>query len=558
MAQYSKLLSSYSKFTLALTLSLPALSLAQTADWVFYNGQLITMDEHQPKAQAMAISGNQIVAVGDNDSMASFIGNATQKLDLQGKTIIPGLIDAHLHGIRGGRTYLFETYWYDVKNVDQALNKLKQTAQTKPKNEWVAVVGSWIPEQLKENRAPTMTELTQAVPDHPVYIQSNYDFAILNQKGIETLALNSPTPHIPKGIVIERNQQGQATGKLTGNIGSYNQLFAQISQDADVMQNLEAFMTALNSVGVTGFIDPSAGGDQAYQDIFTLQANYKTPKMRIAYRLSSTPNDEVNWFKERLAFTPPSFTYHNVTFLGLGENLVMAMNDGVKQSNGFSSNDQAKDKMYEILTLAAQKGTSVELHAYTDDSAEGLLKVLEAVAEEHDITELRWSIAHLNTGSEETLDRMKALGLSYSVQMGPYFETPAILKATDSTASQESSPIKKAMNKGIKVVGGTDATRIGIAGVWHAIEYHVTGKPLGNQVQKPNHSLLSVEDALKLYTINAAWITKDEQYRGSLTQGKLADFVILDQDILTVSPEKLSETQSIITFVDGQPVYQAP
>ena len=104
MAQYSKLLSSYSKFTLALTLSLPALSLAQTADWVFYNGQLITMDEHQPKAQAMAISGNQIVAVGDNDSMASFIGNATQKLDLQGKTIIPGLIDAHLHGIRGGRT----------------------------------------------------------------------------------------------------------------------------------------------------------------------------------------------------------------------------------------------------------------------------------------------------------------------------------------------------------------------------------------------------------------------------------------------------------------------
>lgn len=545
------------KTILALSIALPTLSFAQTADWVLYNGTIITMDNEQKQAEAIAIDGNRILALGDKNSLNEFITPQTQQIDLNGKVVIPGLIDAHLHGIRGGRTYLFETYWYNANSIAEGLNKLKEAAKTKANNEWIAVVGSWIPEQFTENRSPTVEELSSAIPDHPVYIQSNYDFALLNQKAIEALALNSESPKIPNGIRVEYDEQGKATGKLTGNIGAYNQLFGQISQNVDVMQNLDAFMTSLNSVGVTGFIDPSAGGDQAYQDIFQLQSQKSQPNMRIAYRLSSTPNDEVSWFKERLAFTPPSFTYHDVTFLGLGENLVMAMNDGVQQSEGFNSNDAAKDKMYEILKLAAQKGTSVELHAYTDNSADALLQVLEAVNSDHDITQLRWSIAHLNTGSEATLDRMKKLGLSYSVQMGPYFETPAILKATSLSAAQESSPIKKAMDKGIIVAGGTDATRIGIAGVWHAIEYHVTGKSLGNQAQKPNHSLLSVEDALKLYTINAAWIAKDDANRGSLTQGKLADFVILDQDIFNISTDKLSDTKAIMTFVDGQPVYQA-
>lgn len=545
------------KTILALSIALPTLSFAQTADWVLYNGTIITMDNEQKQAEAIAIDGNRILALGDKTSLNEFITPQTQQIDLNGKVVIPGLIDAHLHGIRGGRTYLFETYWYDANSIAEGLNKLKEAAKTKANNEWIAVVGSWIPEQFAENRTPTIQELTQAIPNHPVYIQSNYDFALLNQKGIEALALNSDSPKIPNGIRAEYDEQGKATGKLTGNIGAYNQLFGQISQHVDVMQNLDAFITSLNSVGVTGFIDPSAGGDQAYQDIFQLQSQKSQPNMRIAYRLSSTPNDEVNWFKERLAFTPPSFTYHDVTFLGLGENLVMAMNDGVQQSEGFSPNDAAKDKMYEILKLAAQKGTSVELHAYTDDSADALLQVLEAVNDDYDITQLRWSIAHLNTGSEATLDHMKKLGLSYSVQMGPYFETPAILKATSLSAAQESSPIKKAMDKGIIVAGGTDATRIGIAGIWHAIEYHVTGKSLGNQAQKPNHLLLSVEDALKLYTINAAWIAKDDANRGSLTQGKLADFVILDQDIFNIPTDNLSDTKAIMTFVDGQPVYQA-
>ncbi|MFV0569555.1 MAG: amidohydrolase family protein [Citrobacter portucalensis] len=223
--------------------------------------------------------------------MKKWSGPNTKEINLTGQTVIPGLIDAHLHGIRGGRTFLFETYWFDAKNLPDALNKLSQSATKKNTAQWVAVAGSWIPEQFAEKRNPTVQELNQAVPQHPAYIQSLYDYALLNQKAIETLKLNSPQPDVPAGIVIERDDKGLATGKLRGTIGSFNQLFAQISQTSDVEKNLNAFVRYLNKRGVVGFIDPSAGHEQAYRDFFKLQQQQPL-RIRVGYRLSAPPGNE--------------------------------------------------------------------------------------------------------------------------------------------------------------------------------------------------------------------------------------------------------------------------
>lgn len=149
---------------------------------------------------------------------------------------------------------------------------------------------------------------------------------------------------------------------------------------------------------------------------------------------------------------------------------------------------------------------------------------------------------------------MKQLGLAYSVQMEPYFESPAIERANGKTVAAQSSPIQPALEQGVIVAGGTDATRIGVAGVWHAIEYHVTGKALDGSVRDEERRI-SREDALKMYTLNAAWLAFAEQQRGSLRAGKLADFAVLDQDILAVTADKLHQTQALLTFVDGQQVY---
>lgn len=523
------------------------------ADVILYNGQLITMDEQQPNAQALAVKGQHIIAVGNNEEIKKWSGQNTREINLAGKTVIPGLIDAHLHGIRAGRTFSFETYWFDAKTLPDALRKLSQSAEEKNAAQWVAVVGSWIPEQFAEKRDPTLQELNQALPANPAYVQSLYDYALLNQHAIDALKLNSPTPAIPAGIVIERNDKGFATGKLRGTIGSFNQLFAQISQDNNVGENLNAFIHYLNKRGVVGFIDPSAGQEQAYRDFFKFQQQ-QPMRMRVGYRLSAPPGNEAEWFKQRLAFRPAVHDDGKISFLGFGESLVLEMNDGVRMSSGFGSSPAAKKEQYKVLQLAAQEGVPVEIHAYTDNSADAILDVISEVAKSHDITQLRWSIAHLNTGTAETIARMKQLGLAYSVQMGPYFESPAIERANGKTVAAQSSPIQPALEQGVIVAGGTDATRIGVAGVWHAIEYHVTGKALDGSVPDEERRV-SREDALKMYTLNAAWLAFAEQQRGSLRAGKLADFAVLDQDILAVAADKLHQTQALLTFVDGQQVY---
>lgn len=156
--------------------------------------------------------------------------------------------------------------------------------------------------------------------------------------------------------MIERDDKGLATGKLRGTIGSFNQLFAQISQTSDVEKNLNAFVRYLNKRGVVGFIDPSAGHEQAYRDFFKLQQQQPL-RIRVGYRLSAPHGNETEWFKQRLAFRPAIHDDGRIAFLGFGESPVMAMNDGVRMSSGFKSSAQSQQEQFKVLQLAAQKGS---------------------------------------------------------------------------------------------------------------------------------------------------------------------------------------------------------
>ncbi|HWD13988.1 amidohydrolase [Pseudochrobactrum sp. sp1633] len=540
---------------------LPLINAAAAADaspdLILYNGNIITMDEEKPVAQALAISGQKIIAVGDDALADRLKTNETRIIDLKGKTVIPGLVDTHIHAIRGGQTYTFETYWYDKTKLSDALTALQEAAAGKQKDEWVAVVGSWLPEQFEEKRAPNVAELSAAVPDHPVYVQYLYDYALVNDKGIEVLRLNEAAPALPQGITVERDAHGKATGKLLGHIGSYNALFSAIApaDNEQRLRSLQIFFSDLNRAGMTGFIDPSAGPSSAYEALFALQRAGKLT-IRAGYRIPAMkPGAEAEWFENIMAFRQPYYDTGMVSFVGIGESIVAAMNDGVQMGPGFQSSQKAKDELRKVATFAAEGKIPLEIHAYTDDAASDILDVFEAVNTTHPLKDLRWSLAHLNTGSENTLERMKKLGLSYTVQMGPYFEGPAILKANGAEVAAKSPPTRAAIDKDILVAGGTDSTRIGVFGVWQAIEYHVTGRSLGGAIQKPRDQLLSREEALELYTKNAAWIGFAEKTRGTLEAGKLADLAVLDKPYLTMPADEIDSVRSVLTIVNGHVVY---
>ncbi|MCY1364885.1 Amidohydrolase family protein [compost metagenome] len=210
-----------------------------------------------------------------------------------------------------------------------------------------------------------------------------------------------------------------------------------------------------------------------------------------------------------------------------------------------------------VALFAAERRIPIEIHAYTDDAANAILDVFEAVHKTHPLNDLRWSIAHLNTGSERTLDRMQRMGLAYSVQMGPYFGAPAIREANGAAVAAVSPPTRLAIDKGIMVAGGTDSTRIGVAGVWQAIEYHLTGRSLGGMVQKADDQLLTREEALRLYARNAAWIGFAEEDRGKLSAGKLADLAVLDKPYMTMPVGEIDTVRSVLTLLGGKFVHEA-
>lgn len=281
----------------------------------------------------------------------------------------------------------------------------------------------------------------------------------------------------------------------------------------------------------------------------------------MGYRIPVQPEakgHEAQWFSNLMAFRPARADDGQLAFLGLGESLVAGMNDGVRMTPGFSSSEQDKTALRQVATFAAKRGIPLEIHVYTDDSADTILTIFEQVAQQYDLRPLRWSIAHLNTGSPQTLERMRKLGLAYTVQMGPYFEGLAIRDANPPGATDNSPPVRLALDKGLVVAGGTDSTRIGIAGVWHAIEYHITGIASGGSVRKPASERLTRLEALALYTRHAAWLAFAEQHRGQLSVGKQADLAVLNQPFMTMPEDRIDTIRAVLTLVDGRIVHESP
>ena len=529
---------------------------AAEPDLILTGGAILTMDEDQPRARAIAITGDEITAIGRSRTVARLAGPDTRTVNLRGRTVIPGLVDGHTHAIRGGQTFDQETYWLGIRTLDDALALVTEAAAQRSPDEWVAVVGSWHPNQFRERRAPTVADLSEASPANPVYVQYLYDYGLVNEAGIEALGLNtSQTPPVP-GIVVERDANGQATGRLTGGIGPFNALVATLlpATFEERKDSLENYFTALNASGVTGLIDDSAGPPAGYETLFALADEGRLP-LRAGYRVpAQAPGNESAFFESVMAFRAPRQRGGPTPFVGMGESIVFGVNDGVRMGPGFQATPEALAELEEVATLAASRRIPLEIHAYTDDAASQILGVFERVNQTHPIASLRWAMAHLNTGSPETIARMKALGMAHSVQMGPYFEGPAILEANGPEVARRSAA-RIALDQGLVVAGGTDATRVGDYRVWPALEFQVTGASLGNAVVRPPDQRMTRMEALRAYTLDSAWLAFDDDDRGSLEVGKLADLAVLDAPYLRVPPERISEIRSLLTLRGGEAVY---
>ncbi|WP_222596978.1 amidohydrolase family protein [Chitinophaga pinensis] len=192
----------------------------QNPTLIIHNADIITLDDAQPQAQAIAIANDRIIAVGNNADILRLKTTNTKVISANGRTIIPGLYDSHLHVIRAGRFYNTELRWDGVKSLKRALQMLKEQAERTPKGQWVRVVGGWNEYQFEEKRLPTLEEINAATGNTPAFILYLYAHAYLNKAGIEALHIDEQTPN-PAGGLIQKNAEGQPTGLLVAEPNAY-------------------------------------------------------------------------------------------------------------------------------------------------------------------------------------------------------------------------------------------------------------------------------------------------------------------------------------------------
>ena len=525
---------------------------AQAPDTILVNGKIVTVDAQSSTREAIAIRDGRIVSLGSSADIRKLAGPKSRVIDLQGRTVIPGLIDSHLHAIRAAQTFATEVNWIGATSLREALERLTEASRNLKPDSWLVVAGGWTPQQFTEKRPPTQRELMRAAPFNPVYIQLGYGWAMLTPLALNALDI-AKDADVPAGGKLERDADGKPTGAISGGQGAIIALFDKLPRPTFDQQvdGTKKFFRELNRLGMTGVYDPGGNNllPEDYQALFKVWRQGEMT-MRVAYTLcGNVPGGEFEELKTLVALLPQGFGDDMLRFGGLGERITAAMNNNPRAT------DADKAKYYEIVKWAAGRGMSLTMHWNNDASVNQLLEIFERVNKETPIGNLRWSIAHLNDASEASLRRMKALGIGWTVQDAMYFGGDGYVQQAGAAAAKRVPPVETGKKIGVAIGGGTDAHRVASYNPFTSLQWFLDGKTVsGNAIRGPEETPDRME-ALRFYTLGSAWFSFDDKKRGSLEAGKLADLAVLSKDYLTIPVSDVHTIESVLTMVGGKVVF---
>src|SRR6201984_1651117 len=262
----------------------------QNADLIAYNGKIATQSEQRSTVEAVAVLDGKFLAIGTDREVMAYRGERTKLIDLNKRTVIPGLNDSHLHLIRGGLNYNLELRWDGVPSLTDGLRMLREQAQRTPPGQWVRVIGGWTEFQFAERRMPTLDELNRAAPDTPVFVLHLYDRALLNRAALRAVGYTKDTPD-PPGAEIQRDKQGNPTGLLIARPNA-GLLYATLAKGPKLAPEYQVnstrhFMRELNRLGVTSAIDAGGGFQNYPEDYQVIEDLHRRCQMtvRVAYNL---------------------------------------------------------------------------------------------------------------------------------------------------------------------------------------------------------------------------------------------------------------------------------
>lgn len=540
-------------------------------DAIFYNGKVVTVDPSFSIQEAFAVRGNRFAAVGPNRQIRASAGPRTRLINLEGHTVTPGLIDDHNHQYRAASLLLRGVQLRQVASIQEMLDRIHEAALLAGPGETVFTAGDWDISQLKEKRPPTREELDEVSAGHPVLVRTTRGHAYVNSAALRLLGIIRETATFA-GAPVEKDAAGDPTGALQAPVGpalpqglqrATGRLLPPLSAPEQERLVLE-MQAQQNALGLTSIREPWLSPEQmrVYQALW--RKNQLTIRVSMGITaFGSTPSEEL----ESTLSTWGVGTRFGDDWLRLdcvGELQV----DGSVQnsylrapyqnstSNGYLLAGATPENVRRLIALVDEYGWRPSIHVWGDKALDVALDAYQAAAEQQGpIRDQRWTIEHALLIDPDQIQRIRNLGVLVSAQAQVYYESDKLLRYWGEERANAAEPIRDLLDNGILVGTGSDwpslpnnpfvnfyfdVTRMTRSGVALGLKEKVTR-----------------EEALRMATINNAWLTFEEKEKGSIERGKLADFVILPEDLLTMPASRIPSLRPIATYVGGREVYSA-
>ncbi len=532
---------------------------AITADLILSNGKIVTVDDRFTIAQAVAIKGNRIVAVGANQEMDRLAAPNARRINLRGRTVIPGLIDNHNHLLRAGTTWPLELRFDGVGTRKKAIEMIRARGKQVGPGQWVFNIGGWATAQFTDDPKPfTREELDQIAPDNPVALQESYYQVFLNSRGLKAFGIepNAPDPSdFVKGSIM-RDAAGTADGR------DQRRHRGHASRCRETSEGASRSSRGQQSVPRQGY-ESSRPHDVRRRRMQRRRAGHLqdmevagSPRCaRLLHRGAAAASPEqVDKSLQQIAQMK---LYQGDEFIDdvvFGESVYTPLHDRMFATKS----DPPPDQLAQWRRMAmgiAQAGLPLHVHAELKNTIDAFLDQIEAVNKQYPVKNLRWALAHVNQINASQLERMRRLGMYAAVHPWAVING-GIMHESFGDEAYDMPPLTTIQNSGVTWGLGTDATAANQYLPFTTLSFAVTGKMAGG-ARTVIRQTISREDALIAHTRKNAYFVFQEGNLGSIQPGKLADLVVLDRDYLTIPADQIKDISPVMTMVDGRVVFDA-
>ncbi len=551
-----------------------------SADLIFHNGKIITVDARFRIAQGVAISGGRFAAVGSDADVRRHAGAATRMIDLKGRTVVPGLVDGHAHADREGLKLVFPALG-KVRSIADILDRIAELVRAAKPGEWIVTMPIGdpptyfdVPDILKEKRFPTRYELDEVAPDNPVYIRSIWGFwrhtkplvSIANTRALKLAGITRDTPAPLPSVSIEKGADGEPTGIFVEDtLMPVMELTllrcAPGFTHQDRVRTLPEAMRAYHAFGTTSIFEEhgvSAELMRAYKEVHRAGGLTMRTALVASPDWASMPEGPferiiTGWFGW---LSEPTLGDEFLRITGLfvnmeveAENIVRSRAHPYTGWAGFHyHNALPRERLKELLIACARNRIRVT------SIRRNMLELFDEVNRVVPIGDLRWVFGHISMLTQDEINRAADLGLAVSTHTNRYIykEGHLLKQRLGAERENEISPLRSLVDAGVKLSLGTDNVPVSMFyPIWQAVARKslYTGEVIAPE-QK-----LSREQALRAATVDSAWLTFEEDKKGSIETGKFADLAVLSADPLTVEEDGLKDISSELTVVGGKIVW---